>query len=864
MPNTDPSSSEAGLFRFHLPNNAVLIVKEVSSTPVVSLNLWVDAGSIDEKADERGMAHLIEHMIFKGTSKRGVGQISKEVEAAGGYLNAFTSFEHTCFYVVLPADQIRKAMDVEFDAYFHSAFDAAELEKEKEVVFEEMRMRRDDPWSWSWELLFGALFRRNPYHWPVIGDPRILKIVPREKLMAYYRRHYTPRNTVIVIVGNVKAGKVHEWVRRSFGSAPPGAPPRRIFQTDPEPKALRMVCNGGEILQTYLSLGFPTVPQDHPDGAALEVLDSILGDGHACRLNLAIKEKSRSADEVGSDHFMGKYGGALTFQGLTDKTRCVRFLEDVMASVRTLLGEGVGAEELQKVKTKLRASKVFEKQNVDGQAKSLGYWQLMGDYRKEEDYLRSLESVTSSDLQRVAEKYLKPSRGTLVVYQPQEQEFPLNAVSCQAHLERALRPVKIKKSVREHSSTTVERVRLPGGSSLFLKYRPELPLLSLGLFFKGGFVSEGHHRQGLTHLLTRCLTKGTEVRGFEEFSSRIEGLAAHLDPFMEKDYWGMTLDCLDTRFPEAFPLLMETLLRPAFLRSEVEKEKKVQLSTIRRQKDDPGEYALQQSDLLTFHPDPYGHDPLGDLKTLPRFNESVLRHWQRSFVRRSNLTWVAVGRFQREELIRTLREQTFLFPRTIGKIAASGKQSPHPKPEFREVLNSQQSHLVFGLKAPNYLSPDYIPFRVLNTLLGGMGGVLFSELRDKKSLAYSVHASHDAALREGIFQVYLGCSPSKVSDAKKGLVKVLRDFTQQPPSPKDLNRAKTYLVGLYQMNQQSNRSQVYSYGRYALSGMPLTLMDRLPSRVRAVTAAQVQAAAKKYLLASRPTWVEVGPSEGRK
>ena len=139
-----------GVVRYHLNNGATLLIKEDSSSPVVSLNLWIEAGSIDEKKDERGMAHLIEHMIFKGTTNRGVGAISKEVEAAGGYLNAFTSFEHTCFYVVLPSEQIEKALEVEFDAYLNSVFDAGELEKEKEVVFEEMRMRRDDPWRWSW------------------------------------------------------------------------------------------------------------------------------------------------------------------------------------------------------------------------------------------------------------------------------------------------------------------------------------------------------------------------------------------------------------------------------------------------------------------------------------------------------------------------------------------------------------------------------------------------------------------------------------------------------------------------------------------------------------------------------------------
>ncbi len=858
MPKADPTF-EAGLFQFLLPNGALLIVKEVPTTPVVSLNLWVDAGSVDEKPDERGMAHLIEHMIFKGTAKRGVGQISREVEAAGGYLNAFTSFEHTCFYVVLPADQVRKAMDVEFDAFFHSTFDAGELEKEKEVVFEEMRMRQDDPWSWSWELLFKNLFRKNPYHWPVIGDPKILKSVPRVKLLAYYRRHYTPRNTVIVIVGNVNAREIRAWVQMGFGTAKSGKPPKRIFRDDTEPKQLKIVASRGEIRQTYLSLGFPTVNQDHPDGPALEILDSVLGDGHASRLNLSIKERTRSADEVGSDHFMGKFGGAITFQGLTDKIRSERFLEDLMEAIRTLVDRGVGLDELQKVKTKVRASKIFEKQNVDGQAKSLGYWQLAGGLYKEEQYLSALERVTSTDLQKVAKQYLKPSRATLVVYQPKGQTFPLTEPACQKLLENSLGSEPVKVKTGGNNKAIIEKVAMPGGCTLYMKRRPELPLVSLGAFFKGGFVSEGEKNQGLTHLMTRCLTKGTDQRDFEEFSTRIESLAAHIDPFMEKDYWGITLDCLENRFSESFPLMMEALLQPAFSRDEVEKEKKIQMAALKRQKDDPGEFALLKSDLLTFKGSPYGHESMGDMKTIPKFNNRILRRWHQGFLNQNNLTWVAVGDFKKDELIRTLAEQTARFQTVRPKTAKAGKAASWGGGHFREALKSQQSHLVLGMRAPSYLSPDYIAFRVLNTLLGGMGGELFSELRDKRSLAYSVHASHDAALREGIFQIYIGCAPAKVKAAKEGLLQVITDFAHQTPSQVDLDRAKTYLIGLYQMNQQSNRSQVYSYGRYALSCMALPLMDQLPQRVRSVTSAQVQTAAKKYLLDPRQTWVEVGP-----
>jgi zinc protease len=295
--------SPEGVVRRALPNGAVLLVKKDPSADVVSLNIWVEAGSIDEKDDERGMAHLIEHMIFKGTRHRGVGEISREVEAAGGFLNAFTSFEHTCYYVVLPSDRLSTALDVQFDAYTDPLFDAAELAKEKEVVFEEMRMRRDDPWSWSWELLFKNVFQRNPYHHPVIGDEKVLTKVPREKLLKYYKSHYVPRRTVITVVGNVEPEKVVDYVTAHFGKAPSPKPPVRRFESDPEPQRLALVAEEGDLKQTYLSLGFPTVPFEHEDGAALEVLESILGEGSSSRLTLAIREGTRSADEVSSDHF---------------------------------------------------------------------------------------------------------------------------------------------------------------------------------------------------------------------------------------------------------------------------------------------------------------------------------------------------------------------------------------------------------------------------------------------------------------------------------------------------------------------------------------------------------------------------------
>ncbi|MGH7738960.1 MAG: M16 family metallopeptidase, partial [bacterium] len=613
--DSQPSDSSS-VHQVRLTNGATLLIKRDTSVPVVSLNFWVEAGSIDEAPEERGMAHLIEHMIFKGTQKRGVGEISRDVEAAGGYLNAFTSFEHTCFYVVLPSDRIFEALDIEFDAFLNSTFDAGELAKEKEVVFEEMKMRRDDPWSWSWEILFRSLFKQNPYHWSVIGDEAVLRSVPRESLRDYYRKHYVPERTVICVVGNVDIWAAEKWVREHFESVTaPVPPPRRVLQ-DEEPSALQYLDEPGDVQQYYVSMGFPTVPTDHPDAAALEVLDAVLSDGGASRLNLAIREGSRSADEIGAEHFSGKYGGAFVFQAVTDRRRVERLLEEVMEQVARLDQEEVSAQELKKIKTRVKASKIYEKQSVDGQAKSLGYWQLQGDYGLEEKFLAALDAVTASDLRRVSRQYLRPRRATLLFYRPRGEKAFDAQLDWQARLEKALaRPVAAADTPRKRQDG-LQRFKLPYGATLLVRERHAVPLVSVGIYLKGGFRDENSSQAGLTSLMTKSLVKGTQQKSYAEYSRSVEGLAAHVDSVLEKDYWGLVGESLRENFQETFSLMTETLFTPAFSKTEIEKERQMQLAALRRLKDDPSDYALLKSDTLTFTGTPYAHSPNGTLESV--------------------------------------------------------------------------------------------------------------------------------------------------------------------------------------------------------------------------------------------------------
>jgi zinc protease len=811
------------------------------------------------------MAHLIEHMIFKGTEKRNVGEISRDVEAAGGYLNAFTSFEHTCFYVVLPSAQILKALDIEFDAFLNSTFDAKELEKEKEVVFEEMKMRRDDPWSWSWELLFTALFKKNPYHWPVIGDEKVLRAVPRENLKKYYQKHYVPEKTVICVVGDVSIPEIEKWVRDHFEKVTAPSPAPRRFEMDEEPTQLQFLDEPGDVQQTYVSLAFPTVPLNHPDAAALEVLDAVFSDGGSSRLSLAIREGTRSADEVGAEHFTGKYGGSFVFQAVTDRKRVERLLKEIMEQVAGLSREVPTGEELAKIKTRIKASKIFEKQSVDGQAKTLGFWQLQGDYRLEENFLAALDAVTASDVLEVCRKYIQPRRATLLFYRPKTEKGFDPGPHWQAQLEKALTAAKPSRVTRPGKNERLQRFKLSNGSKLLVRERHGVPLVSLGVYLKGGFRDEKEAQSGLTSLMTRVLLKGNEKRSYAEYSRAVESLAAHVDPVLEKDYWGVACEGLSTQLDPVFNLMMETFLTPAFSKEEVEKEKQMQLAALRRLKDDPSEYALLKSDVSTFAGTPYAHPPQGTAKSVARLSPQAVRGWYEKLRRASNMTWVAVGDVEPLVIKNRIEEALKNVPK--GKSASrSGKQKlkSFKTKSYFEKNNSQQSNLVLGFPAPHFKHPDYFTFRVMNTLLNGMGGRLFVELREKNSLAYSVFAAHEALEKAGIYQVYIGCAPEKQEMAKRELQKALTRLAQDPITPEELSRAKTYMIGLYQVGSQANRSQMNMMTRYELSGPGAEAVEEFPKRVEAVTAAAVKKVAAKYLKLNLSNWVVLSPETPKK
>src|SRR4051812_16956780 len=304
MTTTDLSTAldPATIRRTVLPNGLTVVLRQDRSAPVVAIVTYVSAGYFDETDDVVGIAHVLEHMFFKGTPSRGVGEIARQTKAVGGYLNAATIYDHTSYYAVVPSSGFVQALDIQFDAYAHSTIDADELARELEVIIQEAKRKADNPGAVATETLYEVLHDRHRIRRWRIGREPGLRALTRDAMMGFYRNFYHPGNTVLSIVGDIDPDEALAAVQEKYGSLPSGEPQRQAGPTEEGVSGFRYREWTGDIGQTQLAFGWRTPGTTHPDTAALDLLAAVLGSGRASRLYRAVRER-RLASSVSAYNY---------------------------------------------------------------------------------------------------------------------------------------------------------------------------------------------------------------------------------------------------------------------------------------------------------------------------------------------------------------------------------------------------------------------------------------------------------------------------------------------------------------------------------------------------------------------------------
>jgi len=406
--------------RLVLDNGMRLIMQEHRASDVVALHLWVGVGSRDERPDELGFSHFVEHMLFKGTASRGPGFVDREIEAVGGRTNAGTSLDYTFYYILLPARHATRGIEVLADIAFNSFFDPKEMDRERQVIFEEVRLGEDNPRSSLIRQLYGLVFDGHPYGHRVLGSETALKAASREALRNYYKRHYVPDNMTLVVVGALAMEEIRAAVLRTFGTVPASGFRRASLPPPPSLDGGRRKEVRRPEQQALLGLGWLAPPLDHPDALAVDLLASILGGSRSSRLNQALRERSRLVSSIRAAYTALRAGGILSVTAQLEPRDLEQVEHLILEEARRIQIEGVSEHERQRAIIAAESEHAFSTETAEGLAYAYGLAETVWRLEAELRYLDDLRAVSRQQIQEAARRYLDPERYVRLAFVPRE------------------------------------------------------------------------------------------------------------------------------------------------------------------------------------------------------------------------------------------------------------------------------------------------------------------------------------------------------------------------------------------------------------------------------------------------------------
>jgi zinc protease len=845
--------------KYRLPNGIPVFVVETDAAPVVSIQAWVSRGSVYgsvyESEKVAGISHFLEHALFKGTKRRKVGEIALEIESRGGEVNAFTSYEETAYYTTLASRYFEQGLDVIADAIQNPAFDAEEMLREREVILEEIKRAHDSPGKMVATNLWGTCFAGTPFGRPVLGFQETVSKIDHRVLRDYFKKNYHARTVSLFIVGNVDKDEAFAAAKRKLSRMPKG-PDNKLPNTFKmaQSNSVRVVSIARDIQQCQVQIGVPTKSILDPSTPILDLLCSAVGQGESSRLyQRVVKEKRLALDVSMGLAATGRCGlAALGIVASPDKLEAA--ITECMDVLWETARDGLEEGDIDRVKNSLESDVIGGKETVDGYARRLGYYYIQfGDPGYEKKYLDDIMGVDLDDT-TTALRELLVKRPVVSMAHP--KSFTVDKKSIAARL--AKRPAVKPGPRATHEPEKTEKL----GATLISKRVTHLPIVSMKFVFAGGSKEETPEQYGLTNLFQRLWTSASRSYGSRELSHILESLGADISSFAGRNTHGLDVEFISKQWSVIRPILGELLTEPTFPEDDFETERAILIKEIQSERDTPGQICNQNFQSAMYGADhPYGRSHLGALKAVEKLTTADLKKFFREYVHRGHLVVSSVGSFPNTDWASELEPLLKMLPPS-GRV---DKKLPSPPvPTKPRVLTARkeplfQSHVLVGFPGARFDQPERLALKVLSSCLAGQGGRLFLELRDKQSLAYTVAPMNSDGPIPGVFAFYIGCSPEKLERALRGIRIEIEKVLEKPLPAIELKRAKDYWIGRFELDLQRYGSQASLFGldEYYLDeyyGLGHRHGLDLPGRMKEVTAAEVQAAARKFLDLKVPTF----------
>lgn len=846
----NPSTSGNDTMLVRLKNGLTVYIIRDSRFPLVCTRLFVGTGSANETAEQAGISHVLEHMVFKGTEKRPKGQVARDVESLGGYLNAATSFDKTWFITDMPAKHWKTGMDVVKDMAFHPSLDPAELEAEKDVIVSELKGGDDTPTRRLFEDLQVAGLAHTVYGRPIIGFEKTIRAVTADDLRAYIRTWYQPQNMMLLVAGDIDPKAVLAHAEELFGDLK-----NDTILPEPAPVQLEGAAGGPRVEVTYgpwnkvyLGIALPAPALGDQRSIDLDVLAYALGGDGTSQFYRKYRYEKQLVDSISVGNMSLNRAGLFYMVAQLDADKVEPFWQEFTRDLAALDAGKITPDVIERARFNYEDGMDRASETLDG----LTSWKAtvqfeLGGPQGEANVRHALAAVDSARLRQAQDLWLRPDQVRVRVLAPEKAKLPdLDAI-----LQRNWPAPAVERQKAAAAAEKVgkrEIVDLGQGRTVILQPDRTIPYVSLEILRPGGNALLKPADQGLAQLTAATLTDGCGTRDLDAMERFVAERAASLSASAGVQSFTVSLTGPARFNADYFALLGDLLHKPTFAEKDVRRQADTLKAALVRRQDNPMSFMGSKINGFLFPGgQPYGFDGLGTAESQDRFGPGDVQ----AFWKQQNAQpWIlsVAGDFDREKVL--------AFARSLPVPTAPAVDVPQPtwgadKRLPLSLPGRQQAHLLLAFHAVPLDHPDAPALMLLESVLSGQSGLLFNKLRDEQGLGYTVTAFYRSLPEAGFMAFYIGTTPRNLDVARQGFSGIIKDIKTDLLPAELLAKGLNRMEGSYYRGRQSLGARADEAASERLLGQPQDFQKRLLEKAAKVTPEQLREVARKYLLVDK-------------
>jgi zinc protease len=830
--------------RFTLPNGLTVLFNQNHASKLVSTQVWIKTGSIHEgEYLGSGLSHYLEHMLFKGTKHREGPAISREVEAAGGYINAYTSFDRTVYYIDLPSENIEIALNILADIVFDSTLPEEEIDKEKEVILREIDMTEDDPDNQVYLALFRNAFCVHPYRYPVIGFRQTFENISHKDLLSYYQTRYVPNNAVLVVAGDFNVDHLRSVVKDIYGRYSRKCMTPAFVPNEPPQLAKRQEHLEGDvqICRGMLSYRIPSL--SHPHAPALDILASVMGSGHSSILWQKLRQEKKLVHSIDASIWNPGSSGLFVISYLCDPDKREKVEAAIYEQVEMIARDGIESKRIKKAIRQAIVAEINSRKTVSAQASKDGMCEVvLGDLDYPRVYFQRIQKIVPQTLLEILATYFTPNQLTTVSFNQK------NSSNVRTSVKKKSNPLPDFK----------ERV-LDNGVRILFQVDHRLPQISLHMVHPGGPLYEQKGQRGITRLMATHLTRDTAERTAAQVAEAIETLGGTFGEFSGNNSFGLSMEILSEDFSAGLELFEQGLLNPTFNPETFSIERQGQIACIKQNNDDIVYFGRTHLRSLFFGEHPLSLASEGTESSVQALCvEDILKHYKRLLTASNTIVAIA-GDFDPEKELLQFQEVAKKIPDQKLDPPSCPFVPPANIGLHEKTLPREQAVVYQAYPDTGMTKDDFILGEVLEELFNKMSGNLFINVREKQNLAYFVGATRILGMTTGMFYFYGGTQPDTCQQVFNEIDKEVVRVQSGHITEEELHNCKIRLKAQKHLSMQTPSSRAMQACLNVIYELPPNNWRYYEERLDSLTPAHLQCFAQKYFQENKKVCLVVKP-----